>query len=109
MVGQVAGIILVRELDAEGEGVVEPSPHTSSCSCPAAVVVSGRRERGGKQMLFTSRCAYQAARRKIRRRQSPAELGGRTARGSAGHSQSRVTEGWDHSPRKITSINASFC
>lgn len=50
MVGQVADIIFVRELDAEGEGVVEPSPHTSSsCSCtPAAVVVSARRERRGK-------------------------------------------------------------
>lgn len=48
MVGQVADIIFVRELDAEGERVVEPSPHASSCSCTAAVVVSGRRERGGK-------------------------------------------------------------
>lgn len=44
VVGQVADILFVRELDAEGEGVVEPSPHTSSCSCTAAVVVSAGRE-----------------------------------------------------------------
>lgn len=48
MVGQVADIIFMRELDAEGECVVEFSSHTFSCSCTAAVVVSGRRERERK-------------------------------------------------------------
>lgn len=48
MVGQVADIIFMRKLDAKGECVVEIPFHASSCSCTAAVVVSGRRERGRK-------------------------------------------------------------
>lgn len=46
MVGQVADIIFVRERNAEGECVVIFSSHASSCSCAAAVVVSGERESG---------------------------------------------------------------
>lgn len=48
MVGQVADIIFMRELDAEGECVVEFSSHASACSGTATVVVSGRRERREK-------------------------------------------------------------
>lgn len=51
MVGQVADIIFVRELNAEGECVVISSSHASSCSCSAAVVVSGGRERGESGQL----------------------------------------------------------
>lgn len=51
MVGQVADIIFVRELNAESECVVIFSSHASSCSCAAAVVVSGERERGESGQL----------------------------------------------------------
>lgn len=44
MVGQIADIIFVRELDTEGECVVIFSSHASSCSCTAAVVVSEEKE-----------------------------------------------------------------
>lgn len=45
MVGQIADIIFVRELDAEGECVIAFSSHASTCSRTAGVVVSGERER----------------------------------------------------------------
>lgn len=45
MVGQIADVIFVRELDAEGERVVAFSSHASSCNCTAVVVVSGEREK----------------------------------------------------------------
>lgn len=112
MVGQVADILSVRELDAEGEGVVEPSPHTSCCSCTAAVVVSAGREGRAESMLCTSRCAFEAAMIQIsiqrsihKRTQSPAESEEGELHVAV---QGRAAEGWEHSPRKITSINVLF-
>lgn len=64
MVGQIANIVFVRELDAEGECVVAFSSHASSCSCTAVVVVSGERERG-KQMVIASRCIFGAATKEL--------------------------------------------
>lgn len=66
-------------------------------------------------MLFTSRCAFETAVGKISIQRSihttghKAQQGVRKQNCSVGHSQSRAAEGWEHCPRKITSIYASFC